>query len=367
MNNSSGFSPFDHPIVFSFPERLVEPSTWVEHIPFGMCLVGILQPRTIVELGVHTGNSYCAFCQAVSELHLDTRCYAVDTWEGDPHAGFYGPEILADLSNHHDTRFGQFSRLIQSTFDKAVDEFSDGSIDLLHIDGLHTYDAVKHDFYTWLPKLSSRAVVILHDTNVHERDFGVWQLWDELKTQYPTFEFLHGNGLGIVVVGSEYPTGLNVFLQADDEISKIRDLFYNLGLRLRQELEIRILAAQVAERSAAVEGLIAHAQSLADEIEKGRAYQNTLHEQIQARDAMVHTAEEQVRRLNVEAQLKEEFIQILTVQKRKCDAGLEATNAQIVQLKNELEKANKEIMGYALSASWRMTRPFRRLRKLMRG
>ena len=35
--------------------ELLNVSAWLEHAPFGFWLVGALRPRTIVELGVHTG------------------------------------------------------------------------------------------------------------------------------------------------------------------------------------------------------------------------------------------------------------------------------------------------------------------------
>src|SRR4051794_21305918 len=47
-----------------YPARLVEPSAWLGHVPFALWLVAAIRPRIIVELGVHTGNSYCAFLQA---------------------------------------------------------------------------------------------------------------------------------------------------------------------------------------------------------------------------------------------------------------------------------------------------------------
>ena len=98
MNLISGFNfnPMDHPVVFSAPRRVTPLSAWHDHIPFAMYLVSLLRPKVIVELGTQSGDSYCAFCQAVQELNLDTRCYAVDNWEGDAHSGYYGPEILKE-------------------------------------------------------------------------------------------------------------------------------------------------------------------------------------------------------------------------------------------------------------------------------
>ena len=169
----------DHKSFFWSPDYL-EVSAWTEHIPFAFWITEVLQPRVVVELGVHLGTSYFAFCQAVDRLNLETVCYGIDTWKGDEHAGFYGEEIFNKVAGYNASRYSKFSTLIRSTFDDAKNYFIDGSVDLLHIDGAHTYEAVKEDFESWLPKLSSRAIVIFHDINVRERNFGVFRLWDEL-------------------------------------------------------------------------------------------------------------------------------------------------------------------------------------------
>jgi predicted O-methyltransferase YrrM len=181
------------------PRSLQFPNAWVGHVPFAMWLIRAISPSTLVELGTYSGNSYFSFCQAVIEADTATRCFAVDTWQGDEHTGHYREDVFSAVSAHHQQHYAAFSRLLRMPFDDAVACFSDESIDLLHIDGLHTYEAVQHDFDTWLPKLAPGAVVLIHDTNVRERNFGVWKFWEELRAIYPrTLEFVHSHGLGVL-------------------------------------------------------------------------------------------------------------------------------------------------------------------------
>lgn len=202
----------DHPLVLMRP-RIVPPFGWVGHIPFAYLVVDLLRPRCLVELGTHSGNSYMAFCQAVRALELSCRCTAVDAWQGDAHALHYGEQVYQSLRSRHDPLYGEFSRLLRTSFDDALEHFEDGSIDLLHIDGLHTYEAVRHDFESWLPKLSDRGVVLLHDTSERERGFGVGKFLDELSGRYTCFDFRHSHGLGVVAVGAQLPAAFAAFLQ----------------------------------------------------------------------------------------------------------------------------------------------------------
>jgi methyltransferase family protein len=235
---------------------LINDSAWVEHAPFGFWVVDALRPRTIVELGVHGGFSYSVFCQAVQRLHLAARCFAIDTWRGDEHAGYYGDSVYTAVSSRN-RRYDAFSRLIRSDFSDACGEFADGSIDLLHIDGCHSYAAVRRDFETWLPKMSQRGVILFHDTAEYANGFGVHRLWEELRLRYPSFEFRHGHGLGVLGVGGELPAPLVDLFSASADLGSaqtIRSAYERLGMGIgglqkvaQQEREIEALRRQVRE------------------------------------------------------------------------------------------------------------------------
>jgi hypothetical protein len=206
-------------------------SAWNGHVSFAHWLVCASRPTTVVELGTHTGVSFAAFCNAVRRSKLSSKCFAVDTWGGDLHTGFYDSHVYFDLNTFIQANFADFATLLPCLFDGAVAKFADGTIDILHIDGLHTYEAVKHDFDTWLPKLSSRGIILFHDTDVRRGDFGVWKLWNEVSVRFPHFRFNHAFGLGVLAVGSDVaePVVALCACEASEAGNAIRERFRTLS------------------------------------------------------------------------------------------------------------------------------------------
>ena len=139
-------------------------ANWSRHLPFAYDLVAFLRPARLVELGTHFGESYFGLCQAVLENEVPCRCFAVDTWKGDRHSGFYGEEVFDEVNAYNQANYSSFSTLLRCKFEEALAGFDELSIDLLHIDGLHTYEAVSQEFHSWLPKVRPGGIILLHDT-----------------------------------------------------------------------------------------------------------------------------------------------------------------------------------------------------------
>lgn len=72
------FNPLDFPQSLELPKR-VSADARLEHIPFAKVLVKLLRPKVVVDLGVCSGDSYLALCDAVAGLGLKIACHGVDT------------------------------------------------------------------------------------------------------------------------------------------------------------------------------------------------------------------------------------------------------------------------------------------------
>ncbi len=315
-----------------------------------------LRPRLLVELGTSHGVSYSAFCEAVLDARLPCRCYAVDHWHGDAHAGPAGEAVFQDLQAFNEQHHGAFSQLLREDFDSARERFADGSIDLLHIDGFHTYEAVRHDFEHWRPKLSARAVVLFHDTNVRRDDFGVHRLFAELAAAHPHFEFLHGHGLGVLAVGAQVPAAVRQLCAAaqDGETLTIRERFAALGARwealareeqARDSFERQILALQKAQQQA-LEEVSAKAHLGRDAVlaaqrerdsEHGRSYLlQTRLDEVQAERERLREEVRQLRTAPRRSQVEDLFQAQLRELLSRSEADRATALAQRDQLANEL-------------------------------
>ena len=321
------------------PELVTAPPPWLGHTPFAFWIIDALRPARFVELGTHSGNSYAAFCQAVRHLGLPTVCAAVDTWVGDPQAGHYGEDIYQTFAAHHDPRYGAFSRLMRMTFDEAVSDFADGSIDLLHIDGLHTYEAVRHDFETWRPKMSRRGVVLFHDIAERRDDFGVWRLWEELSTAHPSFTFLHSHGLGVLGVGDELPEAVRALFAVQAEggeaLDSVRRLFERLGEGVVRAQAIEELNEQARQQRADAS---ADREASQAELSALHATVSTLRQEAADRDRAIADAEGRLRRQ---------------------DRDMAAQERVIEELRDVLAQREQQIGTILTSTSWKLSAPVR--------
>lgn len=164
------------------------PSAWTGHRDFAVWLVKELKANIIVDLGVDYGYSTYSFASA-----KQGRIFGVDLFKGDQQTGFRNThEYVLDSIKHLKVKYGIDNiKILKGDFNEVAKTWSN-TIDILHIDGYHSYEAIKNDYETWSKFLGRDSIVLFHDTVAHE---GVTKFFAELDL--PKFNFTHSAGLGI--------------------------------------------------------------------------------------------------------------------------------------------------------------------------
>jgi predicted O-methyltransferase YrrM len=134
-------------------------------------LVQKLDHGTIVEVGVYGGASLLGVIDSC--IQTGSHIYGIDPWEkvesangmkmSDIQKRTYRDKIKSiriSLENiikaeHYD----EYITLIHELSESASQQFDDASVDVIFIDGDHSYDAVYNDLSVWLPKLKTHGTI----------------------------------------------------------------------------------------------------------------------------------------------------------------------------------------------------------------
>jgi predicted O-methyltransferase YrrM len=169
-------------------------------------LVRSLKPDVCVEIGSARGRSSCFIGLALKENRRG-KLYAIDphertNWNDTDSVNTF--EILR--KNLKMLHLNSWVEIIRQTSDNAASNW-DREIDMIFIDGDHTYEGVKRDWELFVPHVRQFGFAIFHDTTwdlyrgteSSRVDMGVPRFVEELRKQgYPVLTIDRDCGLSIV-------------------------------------------------------------------------------------------------------------------------------------------------------------------------
>jgi predicted O-methyltransferase YrrM len=152
-------------------------------------LVRAMNPATVVEIGSARGKSTCTMALACRQNGYG-KVFAIDPHDANAWAEGEGNSLEFLQLRLREYGLEEWCEIIRATSCQAGLEWK-RPIDLLFIDGDHTYDGVKGDFETFQPWLTDRSVVVFHDSlweyqkddPFYRPDIGVPRYLEELKRQ----------------------------------------------------------------------------------------------------------------------------------------------------------------------------------------
>lgn len=168
--------------------------------------LGTKKMDTVVEIGTATGGTFYAFCQmAPSDAHI----ISIDL-PGGPFGGGYELEDVQMFKTY--AKVGQTIYFMredshqEETKKMLLERLKDRKIDVLFIDGDHSYEGVKKDFEMYEPLVAKGGIIIFHDICKHATapECQVDKFWNEIKEKYEHKEFIdpedtEWGGIGVLI------------------------------------------------------------------------------------------------------------------------------------------------------------------------
>jgi predicted O-methyltransferase YrrM len=194
-----------HQIVdFAISNALIRPSQVPSELKRFAEIVASICPKRVLEIGTFRGGTLCILARLSAP---SATLISVDL-PGGKFGG--GQSKLRSLLYH------AFGKSFQSVHFIRGDSHSEEvaakvrditqSLDVLFIDGDHTYEGVKHDFLSYSPLVRTGGIVAFHDIAEHPKETGcdVSCFWNEVKTSYRHEEIIENREQGWAGIGILY-------------------------------------------------------------------------------------------------------------------------------------------------------------------
>lgn len=162
------------------------------------------KPMSILEIGVATGGTFRTWGRLAAEGALVLGI--------DLEPSFKEFEHVSRAASHIEIEMIHGDSHAQSTLEVSKSKFKHG-LDVLFIDGDHSYDGVKADFDMYSPLINKGGMVFLHDIipdwgtqygiECPEDSGEVYKFWREISQDFRTREIIdqqgqNGYGIGII-------------------------------------------------------------------------------------------------------------------------------------------------------------------------
>ena len=166
--------------------------------------------NTVVEIGTYHGGTLWMFSQFAAN---GANLISIDLPDGNFSAGsdnneFYFmknyigrfeqvPEGLKHLQNFHYIREDSHDQMTKETLSGLIKRLNT-DVDILFIDGDHSYEGVKKDYYMYKEFVADGGLIIFHDINEHKQVpfCRPHQFWHEIKGK-DSSEYLEIIGQGL--------------------------------------------------------------------------------------------------------------------------------------------------------------------------
>ncbi len=194
--------------LFSKQAIYITPWQYKEELELLAKEIELLRPKTILEIGTANGGTLFLAARLASD---DALIISIDLPQGLFGGGYeeYKIPLYKSLG-----KAKQRIELIRdnSHFPEVLDQvikiLGKRKIDYLFLDGDHSYDGVKNDFYTYGKLMSDNSIVAFHDIvsdKSENPDHFVSVFWNEIKHKYNFQEFIKNKdqdnlGLGILKI-----------------------------------------------------------------------------------------------------------------------------------------------------------------------